>query len=47
MARATGIPEHLADRIQGHAPSNASGKYGFVPTGIPRDAIERIPLYEL
>jgi integrase len=46
VTRAVGIPEHVADRIQGHTPRNAGGKYGFVPLATLRDAIDRIPRYE-
>ena len=47
MARAAGIPENVADSIQGHAPSNAGGKYGFTPLATLRDAIGRLPRYGL
>jgi integrase len=47
VARAMGMPEYVAERIQGHAPRNAGGKYGFVPLAILRDAIERLPRYDL
>jgi integrase len=47
MARAAGIPDYVADRVQGHAPTNAGGKYGFIPLAVMRDAVERIPRYEL
>lgn len=46
-ARAAGIPAEIADRLQSHAPSNAGGKYGFVPLVTLRDAIERLPQYEV
>lgn len=47
LTRANGIAEEVADRIQGHAPSSASGKYGFTPLATLRDAIERLPRYEV
>lgn len=47
VARATGIPENVAESIQGHAPSNAGGKYGFVPLAILREAIELIPRHNI
>lgn len=47
VARAAGIPSDLADRIQGHAPSNEGGKYGFTPIATLRDAMDRIPRFEI
>lgn len=41
------IPEDSADRIQGHAPSNASRDYGKGPLATLQAAIERIPRYEI
>jgi hypothetical protein len=46
-ARGAGIPKDVADRIQGHAPSNEGGQYGTFPMATLRDAVERIPRYEL
>jgi integrase len=47
VARSVGIAEHVADRIQGHAPRYAGGGYGFVPLATLREAIESLPRYEL
>ena len=47
IARSAGIPEYLAERIQGHAPSNAAGKYGFIPLAMLYDAVASIPYYAL
>src|SRR5690606_13014580 len=43
VARAAGTPEYILNRLQGHAPSNAGGKYGFVPIATLRDALELLP----
>ena len=45
VARAAGVPEYLAERAQGHAPSNAGGRYGFVPLAALHDAIALMPRY--
>ena len=47
VARAAGIPEYLAERAQGHAPSNAGGKYGHVPLATLHDAIALLPRYSV
>ena len=47
VARASGIAESIADRIQGHAPPTAGGKYGYAPLATLRDAIERLPRYQV
>jgi len=47
VARTVGIPEGIADRIQGHAPRHEGGKYGSIPLATLRDAIELIPRYEV
>ncbi|AZI35940.1 putative site-specific recombinase [Caenibius tardaugens NBRC 16725] len=46
QSRAAGIPEHIADKIQGHAPRHEGGKYGSVPLATLRDAIEKLPRYQ-
>ena len=47
VARSASISDYVADRIQGHAPTNAGGKYGKVPLSVLRDAVKRLPQYEL
>lgn len=47
VARVAGIPESVADSIQGHVPSHAGGKYGFVPLGTLHDAIVSLPSYSI
>lgn len=47
VARVVGILENDADRIQGHAPSYQGRKYGRTPLPLLRDAIERLPRYEV
>jgi integrase len=47
MSRAAGIPEHIADRTQGHTPRHEGGKYGSGPLATLRDAIELIPRYDV
>lgn len=47
VARAVGIPADVADRLQGHAPMNEGGKYGGTPLAPLRDAMDRIPRYEV
>lgn len=47
QARILGIPEELADRIQGHAPRHQGGKYGrgALPVGVLLAEIEKMPRY--
>lgn len=47
MTRTAGIPEYVADKIQGHAPASQSRRYGSVPITTLRDAIELLPRYEV
>jgi len=49
LSRVVGIPEELADRIQGHAPKHQGGKYGTgaLPVGVLLAEIERMPRYEV
>jgi integrase len=47
VARAAAIPAEVAERIKGHAPANEGGKYGFMPITVLRDAIERLPRYDV
>jgi integrase len=47
LARSVGMPELVADRIQGHAPRHEGGKYGSVPLATLKDAIEKLPRYEI
>jgi len=47
IARATGLEDYLIERIQGHAPRNAAGGYGFVNVVTLQAAIERLPRYEV
>ena len=49
LTRIAGIPEELADRIQGHAPKHQGGKYGkgALPVATLLAAIEIMPRYEL
>jgi integrase len=47
VARAAGIPGEVAESIKGQAPANEGGKYGYMPIAILRDAIGRIPRYDL
>lgn len=47
VARSVGVEEYVAERIQGHAPRNAGGGYGFVPLSTLHDAIARLPRYEV
>ncbi|MFC0589722.1 DUF6538 domain-containing protein [Novosphingobium aquiterrae] len=46
VSRAVGIPAEIADRIQGHAPSNEGGKYGVTSLSALRDAIHLVPRIE-
>lgn len=48
QARVEGIPEELADRIQGHAPKHQGGKYGkgALPVNLLLAEIEKIPPYQ-
>lgn len=47
IARTVGLEEYIADKIQGHAPSNQSRGYGQVPLSVLRAGIERLPRYEV
>jgi integrase len=49
FARIAGIPEELADRIQGHAPRHQGGKYGKgpLPISVLLAEIEKMPWYDL
>lgn len=49
LFRVVGIPEELADRIQGHAPKYKGGKYGTgaLPVGLLLAEIEKMPRYEV
>lgn len=47
VARGVGISEAVIDSIQGHAARTEGEKYGKQPLAILRDAIERLPRYEI
>lgn len=47
VARSVGISEAIIDAIQGHAARTEGEKYGKQPLPILRDAIERLPRYEI
>lgn len=47
VARATGIPADIADRIQGHAPANEGGRYGVTPLATMKEAVDRLPRYSV
>lgn len=46
-ARVAEIPEYLADKIQGHVAATQGRNYGSNPLALMRDAIEKLPRYEL
>lgn len=46
-ARLVGIPADVRDAIQGHVARTQGEKYGETPLAILREAIERLPRYEL
>lgn len=46
-ARVAEIPEYLADRIQGHVAATQGRTYGSNPLVLMRDAIEKLPRYNL
>ena len=46
LARLLVIPEYLADKIQGHAPSSQGRRYGSVPLVTMSEAIEKLPRYQ-
>ena len=45
QARVAGIPEYLADKIQGHAAATQGRSYGSNPLELMRDAIEKLSRY--
>lgn len=47
IARTVGMEEYIADKIQGHAPTNQSRSYGQVPLSILKAGIERLPRYNI
>lgn len=47
VARSLGIPAEVRDAIQGHVPRTEGEKYGGQPLSVLRDAIERLPRYEV
>lgn len=47
MCRVAEMPDYIIDKLQGHAPANQGGKYGTVPLETLRNAVERLPRYEL
>lgn len=47
VARSIGIPAEVRDIIQGHVPRTEGEKYGGQPLSVLRDAIERIPRYDV
>ena len=47
VARATGVSEGVADRIQGHAPNYSGRAYGYFPLATLRDAIDSLPIYQV
>ncbi|MEQ8411433.1 MAG: tyrosine-type recombinase/integrase, partial [Erythrobacter sp.] len=47
VARGAGIESYIADVLQGHAPSNEGGRYGETPLGVLRDAVCKLPRYEV
>ena len=47
VARGAGIESYIADVLQGHAPTNEGGRYGETPLAVLRDAICKLPRYEV
>ena len=45
QTRVAGIPEYLADKIQGHAAATQGRSYGSNPLELMRDAIEKLSRY--
>lgn len=47
VSRGVGIESYVADVLQGHAPTNEGGRYGETPLAVLKDAIDRLPRYEI
>lgn len=47
MCRAAEIPEHVMDKLQGHASPSQGRRYGTIPLGTLRGAIEKLPRFEV
>ncbi|MDR7102309.1 tyrosine-type recombinase/integrase [Croceicoccus sp. BE223] len=47
LCRVAEIQEHIMDKLQGHASPNQGRRYGTVPLGTLREAIAKLPRFEV